>query len=131
MTKDDWEKLLDDKPDDWDCRMTYSTWLQDEVDDLAGAEVQRWMVKNKKCPDCSESYLPAIWFWTDLGLDELGLYPKIQYDDQLPTRIFNSLLSKFEQSCRPLIAIKGYSRRVDAEYDLRKAQAGGLLSGEL
>ncbi len=54
MTRDDFEKLLDETPDDWDLRLVYSDWLEEHGDELLAC-AQRWLVRHKKHP---KSLLP-------------------------------------------------------------------------
>ena len=49
MTQEDWEAQLDKSPDDWDLRLVYADWLEEEgLQDLAGA--QRWLAREQKHP---------------------------------------------------------------------------------
>ena len=48
MTKDDFERQLDHDPSDWQTRLIYADWLEEEGNTFC--ETQRWMVERKIQP---------------------------------------------------------------------------------
>ncbi len=48
LTLKEFESLLDEQPFDWQLRLTYADWLEDQGD--AFCETQRWMVAHEICP---------------------------------------------------------------------------------
>ena len=68
MTRDDWEALLDRRRTDWELRLAYATWLQDEAGDTAAAEAQRYLAERRKAPARSSVWRKArkgrpYWVW--------------------------------------------------------------------
>lgn len=74
MRKDDFERLLDRSPHDWQTRLIYSDCLEEEGD-LLLAEAQRWMVEQRFAPCCIPDGWGWFFFWREnLQLrSELGL----------------------------------------------------------
>lgn len=65
MTRDDFEAHLDHSPQDWEMRERYAAWLK-ERGMVAEANVQRWLIDNKKCPGpacvIEAAWHEASWF---------------------------------------------------------------------
>lgn len=70
MTRDDWELILDQTPEDWDTRLVYSDWLE-ENDCYYPALAQRWLAENKKTPGpacvIEAKWHEASWFCNDVA----------------------------------------------------------------
>jgi hypothetical protein len=48
MNQQQWDALLDATPEDTELRQAYATWLQDEQDQQALADFQRWLAFEEK-----------------------------------------------------------------------------------
>ncbi len=73
MIEDDWHALLDRAPGDMDLRQGFAAWLQDEADELARAEFQRWLAEEEKWPtnkpiDAAEQ--GWAWYWSQEPITE-------------------------------------------------------------
>ena len=59
MTRDDFEHKLDNNPEDWELRLIYADWLEEQGDNFA--ETQRWMAEHQKCAFQNKT----VWHWWD------------------------------------------------------------------
>ncbi len=67
MAESEWELLLDRSPGDPELRLLFATWLQDEQDDIAQAEFQRWFAAEGKWPTSTplnKEETGWCWYWS-------------------------------------------------------------------
>ena len=113
MTADDFEAQLDADPRDWTCRLAYSDWLE-EHGRQAEADMQRWLVKEKRC-SVAPWLNPLASLWTNQAR-----WPNKTYDDgdEIPNGIFR-WLSAEKQTTDSIT--EHYASRRAAEADLCQA----------
>lgn len=95
MTRDDWEQILDDSPQDWEQRLIYADWLEDYTFPLHSL-MQRWLASRCKCPGpacvLEAEWYEASWFdesqvgkkWTFTGYKR----EMIKHNWCLPAEVF-------------------------------------------
>jgi uncharacterized protein (TIGR02996 family) len=108
MTESHFESILDQNPSDWDTRLLYADWLEEQGQHIR-ANGQRWQAKWEKCPE----YLTntGAWGWAYyVYRDGLLYHPEVK--KWTPELIWNSIPYDYN----PLI--KRYGTRQDAEIAL-------------
>jgi uncharacterized protein (TIGR02996 family) len=84
MTEPDWEKLLEEGPEDTTLRLAYADWLE-EAGQSAKAEGVRWYVGQKKCP--GQAVEGGQWGWWSYDV-----WPGTEWDpDDLPGSLHECL----------------------------------------
>lgn len=110
MTLQDWWSLLTRDPDDWDTRLAFADWLNDQGE-LVLERGQRWQVQHQKFPS-SCPYDEWTWFVT--------LGNRNDHDD-LERWIFTGLQSPK----RVCVTWRDYDSLAQAERDLAQALRPG------
>jgi uncharacterized protein (TIGR02996 family) len=105
MTEADWEKLLEESPDDAMLRRAYADWLEESGQVFKGEGV-RWYVDQKKCP--SGPIAGGQWCWWSHEA-----WPGTEWDsDDLPGSLHECLPgwdpSESKEICR-------FASRIEAE----------------
>jgi uncharacterized protein (TIGR02996 family) len=68
ITREDWERMLDEDPGDLVTRLAYADWLEDRGQDAEGAAGHRWLAGEGKWPQRLDwAFDGRVWQWR--GLD--------------------------------------------------------------
>ena len=59
MTYDQWYEQLSQQPDDWELRLVFADWLEDQGE-VTMAQYQRWATREKVCPEKSDTVSSEI-----------------------------------------------------------------------
>lgn len=118
--KEQFETRLEKHPDDWDTRLVYADWLDEEGDHVA-ANGQRWQAHNHKCNKWMPGLTQPCWM-----LAGMGIAPNY------PTECINEHLISYitSQYGRKLDLSIGFSSRVKAEAALAEALHALSIVGE-
>jgi uncharacterized protein (TIGR02996 family) len=67
MILQDWQDALAQKPHDWDLRLVFADWLDDQGDETSQvlARGQRWQAQHHRVPVFLKDYQPLPWSWFD------------------------------------------------------------------
>lgn len=85
MTRDDWERLLDEDPGNSVTRLAYADWLEDNSF-VTMARAQRWMGDFKRWPFFVSSSKTGLWpnspewRWYGPGFKPQGTYTAVDLD---------------------------------------------------
>lgn len=107
-TAEQFERALDEKPDDWELRLVYADFLDDN-DDPAFAACQRWMSGNKAIPSRFKRYKKIKkkeWAWWSEDSHMTG-----KEIDIIPDLVWVSLEEFHYQG----YAVKTYDSKIKAE----------------
>jgi uncharacterized protein (TIGR02996 family) len=96
MTENEFEFLLAINQTDWNTRVIYADWLEEQGEHVR-ANGQRWQAKNKKHPrkwdkhnDTTLQAIKNLWFWFDDQIDD--------WANCLPQHIFIEIGFQFPHS---------------------------------
>jgi len=114
MTEPHFEFLLDRNPSDWDTRLLYADWLEEQGLNVR-ANGQRWQARERKCPKLSNMF--GLWYWVDLRHFCPGACEWSLFREWIPTNIWK-LIPRSSNYAKKETGFKTYHTRKDAEIAL-------------